>query len=786
MVTTRKQGKKSAKGKNPAPKLPPKPAERVTGVMPLSQMRPSPHDDSVIHNSQAQGPSHEDDEDSHGSQPQRPRHGEEDEETGGHSGGSTTQESQCMGNDQTRENDDVNAPGENDPIINNAPNKKKKKRKNHNTAGMQIIPSQPNSDTPTTDSPNAPNDNHVTTQRDSTNVEFIIKATGEVYPTSYHAMAALEKEYPRHILNITARPTRDGDFKITPLNEQAVEILREITVIGNNPVTIVEKSNNQKDYLRVVRNYPSALPFSRVEEISGVKWAKRLQSKQGRDTPHGLVAFEGEAPEVLDLGWYGVYALQPYAREPIRCFRCQRFNHHQSTCNAAPRCGVCAGRHETQRCIQRHRDGTATTPRCPNCAGPHHAWNNGCPRRKEVLHKNNPQIIKPSKTATTNSTSFISKKYDWNLRRYVEKDSENSIQEVNETTAETPGYEIGGRGEEDICTLTKRELTDIVTRVTRGVLNELEREGKITWRKGHKNTNQYSPQATPRNQYAQREPTKFNSLAASVGYEIAQIRARTPLTPLTTPQKARLQAPSLSPPPPPSPAKPPAPSQDPAAGGGRQQQNAEDTPSQVEQGQVDTRLVVDGFSANPSTIMSHHDISQQQINNTNSNPTSQIQYQIPLPTEPIHPEGGLPAAASDGLRLPTPYPNHLQPIAYDHSPIIYDHSPTIYNEVPMMYSPLPAFAPHSPPMAHSTAGLRPQAQPPWFTPRSNGRPTRWHPHPAPFAHFGLTTPMAHLTPVPPMAPAVCTGGRQEGPLNAQPNENAAQNTGTEMNSKQDV
>ena len=27
-------------------------------------------------------------------------------------------------------------------------------------------------------------------------------------------------------------------------------------------------------------------------------------NKHGRDTPHGLVAIEGEAPQELDLGWY--------------------------------------------------------------------------------------------------------------------------------------------------------------------------------------------------------------------------------------------------------------------------------------------------------------------------------------------------------------------------------------------------------------------------------------------------------------------------------------------------
>lgn len=47
-----------------------------------------------------------------------------------------------------------------------------------------------------------------------------------------------------------------------------------------------------------------------------------------------------------------------------RCTKCQRFGHNAGKCLDEPRCGKCAGRHETKAC-------SSISIRCPNCINKH-------------------------------------------------------------------------------------------------------------------------------------------------------------------------------------------------------------------------------------------------------------------------------------------------------------------------------------------------------------------------------------------------------------------------------
>ena len=115
--------------------------------------------------------------------------------------------------------------------------------------------------------------------------------------------------------------------------------------------------------------------------------ARRLKDRHGRDTRHGLLTFEGTAPgSQLDLGRFGVFQLEHYTREPLRCYKCQRYGHVRSSCGDRETCAICAGRHSTDVCLDRHKRGQQTRPRCANCNARHHAWNTACPKRKEILH----------------------------------------------------------------------------------------------------------------------------------------------------------------------------------------------------------------------------------------------------------------------------------------------------------------------------------------------------------------------------------------------------------------
>ena len=68
----------------------------------------------------------------------------------------------------------------------------------------------------------------------------------------------------------------------------------------------------------------------------------------------------GMKREHLDLGLWGRFKLCLFIEEPMRCFKCQRFLHHKTTCHNPVCCAICSSRLETSICIKKHKEGQAT------------------------------------------------------------------------------------------------------------------------------------------------------------------------------------------------------------------------------------------------------------------------------------------------------------------------------------------------------------------------------------------------------------------------------------------
>ena len=75
--------------------------------------------------------------------------------------------------------------------------------------------------------------------------------------------------------------------------------------------------------------------------------------------------------------------VEVYVPNPLRCYHCQVFGHHESSCN---RQKVCANCGEDKHCSDdRNCDKTA---KCVNCSGPHPTFSRDCPtwhKEKEIL-----------------------------------------------------------------------------------------------------------------------------------------------------------------------------------------------------------------------------------------------------------------------------------------------------------------------------------------------------------------------------------------------------------------
>ncbi|KAG0712970.1 hypothetical protein GWK47_017257 [Chionoecetes opilio] len=152
------------------------------------------------------------------------------------------------------------------------------------------------------------------------------------------------------------------------------------------PARLVLLDPAERHTKAVLQRYPLDMPLEAVRDHPSVISAGRLRVVRDRaPTRQVLVELIGAAPDRLDLGPWGKYSLRHYDREPLRCYRCQRYNHLQGRCQHPVRCGVCSQAHPSEQCIRRHKARQLTTARCPNCFGGHHAWNPRCPERLRRL-----------------------------------------------------------------------------------------------------------------------------------------------------------------------------------------------------------------------------------------------------------------------------------------------------------------------------------------------------------------------------------------------------------------
>ena len=255
---------------------------------------------------------------------------------------------------------------------------------------------------------NEPSTSTASSHQSSTS--YII-STNEDFPTSIEALLALEKDFPS--LKVSTNISNKGDYILKPGNPDSLQILNNTNVLSTG------KTINLSPYCRppkktkmVLEDYPLGFPLSRLREHPLIDSASRLIARPSKEeTRQVLVNVLGDPPTELQLGIFGTFRLREYYQEPIRCGKCQRFDHHVSKCRSKARCGVCSEPHLTDLCITKLKEGYPTTAKCPNCGDSHHAWNPKCPERLQ-------RLVLPSKVALSSDQrpprTFTRKIHTWN------------------------------------------------------------------------------------------------------------------------------------------------------------------------------------------------------------------------------------------------------------------------------------------------------------------------------------------------------------------------------------
>ena len=111
----------------------------------------------------------------------------------------------------------------------------------------------------------------------------------------------------------------------------------------------------------------------------GVTAVRRIRVKRNnalQDTNTFVLTFNKPiVPKVVKVGFLRV-KVEVYIPNPLRCYKCQRYGHHEDRCSKDKVCGRCGDRsHQEADC--------RATPHCVNCGKEHHANSKECDTWKQ-------------------------------------------------------------------------------------------------------------------------------------------------------------------------------------------------------------------------------------------------------------------------------------------------------------------------------------------------------------------------------------------------------------------
>jgi hypothetical protein len=172
---------------------------------------------------------------------------------------------------------------------------------------------------------------------------------------------------------------RSGVLLVEVGREAQAVSLQRLTMIASIPITVTPH-RSMNSCKGVVRSYDlaqmneaellSELQSQNVTEVRGISVTKDGMRRRTNTTI--LTFAQPSIPCSLKAGYLSV-PVEQYFPNPLRCFKCQKFGHHQSLCKhpaACARCGQAA-----------HGDDPCTgPPHCINCSGAHSTFDKACPK----------------------------------------------------------------------------------------------------------------------------------------------------------------------------------------------------------------------------------------------------------------------------------------------------------------------------------------------------------------------------------------------------------------------
>ena len=277
-------------------------------------------------------------------------------------------------------------------------------------------------------------------------------------------------------------------------------------------------------------------------ENQGVTAVKRFTVKKGQETINTntlLLTFNSVVPPKAVKIFYQIVPVDIYIPNPLRCFNCQKFGHHEDKCPVDPgsvceRCGMGNHDHHTNHC--------KNPTKCVNCGGAHLSRSNECEtwkKEKEIM-----------RLKITKNLTYLE------ARKQLEQKPEFSFSHIVKSLAAKPETKTAATqySVED-CKITESSKVLIARKPNRNNISQnqnvtssksLSEQAKVSSKPNQPSTNAKPHSASSRVQKGSDDPVqqynKFGALANDDAMEMDEVASRPgsrghrPRSPITAPK----------------------------------------------------------------------------------------------------------------------------------------------------------------------------------------------------------------------------------------------------------
>ena len=208
---------------------------------------------------------------------------------------------------------------------------------------------------------------------------WIITSRQEGTPVASLSPFVIDKVLKSHVGTVKPKKLRSGCILVEIFREAQAVQLQTMTTFHNIEVTVTSHRtlNTSKG---VVRSYDLAqmdtdelLAELRSQNVVEVKPIYVTRNGTKKRTNTTILTFSQASPPASLVAGYLSVKVEQYIPNPLRCFNCQKYGHHQTKCNRPAACAKCGEeRHGEQPCTK--------PPHCVNCQGDHAVFDKACPK----------------------------------------------------------------------------------------------------------------------------------------------------------------------------------------------------------------------------------------------------------------------------------------------------------------------------------------------------------------------------------------------------------------------